>query len=105
MWMTSWEEEGERCDIIDVGTSWVRRLRSTEELRILFLALITAPMTTYYTRGTQAGRSVSKQWHLLYGTRVFYEVFVAFSARVRWEMRDAFLVVRRPRCLEKNRKW
>ena len=66
-------------------------------------------MTTSPRRGVQAGGSVSERWHLLCfsseKTRVFCEVLVAFNAGVGWGMWDAFLVVRRHRCLRKNGKW
>lgn len=75
------------------------------ELGILFLALITALVTTNHMRGVQAGGSVREQCHLLLGIRVFCEVLVAFNAGVEWAMWDAFLVVRKHRCLKKNGKW
>ena len=56
-------------------------------------------------KGMQAGGSVREQWHLLHGMRVFYEVLVAFNAGVGWGMWDAFLVMRRRRCMKKNGTW
>lgn len=75
--------------------------RRTTEFGILFLALITALVTSSHMRGMQAGGSVREQWHLLRGMTVCYEVLVAFNAGVAWEMWDAFLVVRRCRCMKR----
>ena len=33
VWMMSWGEEGEHCEITDVGTSWVRSLEEDESAR------------------------------------------------------------------------
>lgn len=55
-------------------------------------------------RRVLAGRSAREQWHLLPATWVFCEVLVACNAGVGQGMWDAFLVVRKHRCLRKDGK-
>ena len=81
--MMSWGEEGEHCEITDMWElPGLEVWRRTKALGSLFLALITALVTTNHMRGLLAGGSAREQWHLLPGTRVFCEVLVACDAGV-----------------------